>query len=160
MATGQAESNGKTAIRNETRTVVRHVNCSFSLSLCCPSSCCCGCLQHSRICSKNMRAASKLSKQVILNNSPDIQTACLLSQPLLYHSLSLTMPLRLQTLFTDRLLGHPLLHAQLRHKHPTSYCRSKASRGLVLSGFLLCSTAGLLSCSEKRKAEQRKATFL
>lgn len=103
MAAGQAESNGKTAIRNETRTVVRHMNCSFSLSLYCPSSCCCGCLQHSRICSKNMRAASRLSKQVILN----IQTACLLSQPLLYHSLSLTMPLRLQPPFTDRLLGAP-----------------------------------------------------
>lgn len=49
----------------------------------------------------------ELWKQVILNNSADIQTTCLLSQAFLYHSSSATMPLCLQTPLTDRLFGAP-----------------------------------------------------
>lgn len=107
-----------------------HMNCSFSLTALLPV------VALDAFSTAGLTAKiQQLWKQRTLNNSPDLQTACLLSQPFLYHSSSLTMSLCLQTPLTDTFWG---TCSSMHHWDTNTQCctaGAEASKGLILLSF-------------------------
>lgn len=107
---------------------------------------------------KYSRAALRVSEQVIPNYS-GIQTACLLSQPLLYHSSSLSVLIFSRHHPETDFLGHRVPNVQLRHKCPMSYYRRKANRGLILLFSFSAAQQAYFHALRKGKPNRERLPF-